>query len=786
MLVDYDIIITTSQNKKKITRTNKTLNNIKIYEINEFKKKYFFDYNKKAIFYIMSKYNVNCEIAEIYINNLYYIDDKDYSNKKLSFLKQLKNDLLSQNLLIINKLFRNYLKKKRLCFYNISLSKELNYLINNLNNDSIVEYKKDLISSNSHLIYEAPSIEEEVLFIANKICELLVDNIPIEKIYLTNLNDDYRRLIKRYFPMFNIPITLENTNTIYGTFLCQKFLEVLSNDLDKTFNILKEYIHNEKDEYIYNQIINIINEYTFIEDKISVKHMIINDLKKITLPKEDLIYSVHESSIGNIFEPDDYVFLLSFNQGIIPTLFKDENYLSDKDIKELDISYTVDKNKNTFEELITNIKQITNLIITYKKLANGEEYNISNANDTLNYSVEKITVGHSTYSNLYNKIKLTSLLDEYEKYGTTSELLYSLKNHYSNMPYKTYNNKFKGINPQSLKEFLNNKLTLSYSSLDTYYRCPFSYYIGNILKLNVYEETFYQLIGTLFHSVLEKISDSKLSYEELFEEEKSKLKSDFTNQELFFLQKLKEELKFIVDIIQNQENFTNLHNELHEERVYTNIEGSIKITFTGIIDKIKYKETNDETIIAIIDYKTGNPNLDLTTIKYGIGMQLPIYLYLAKNSKKLKNIKVAGFYLQKILHNEVTVDKVHTYEQLKKKNLALQGYSNSDSSILSEFDNSYEDSNIIKSMKTTKDGNFSHYSKVLSSKEMDIITEIAEDKIKEGAKKIERAEFEIAPKKIGKDNYGCPMCKFKDVCYYTNNDIEELEPLELSNIIGGE
>jgi ATP-dependent helicase/DNAse subunit B len=209
----------------------------------------------------------------------------------------------------------------------------------------------------------------------------------------------------------------------------------------------------------------------------------------------------------------------------------------------------------------------------------------------------------------------------------------------------------------------------------------------------------------------------------------------------------------------------------------------MNITFTGIIDKIKYKNMGDHTIVAIIDYKTGNPNLDLTTVPYGIGMQLPVYLYLAKNSNKLTNIKVAGFYLQKVLNNEVTVDKSHSYEQLKKKNLLLQGYSNEDQSILSEFDNSYMDSNIIKSMKTKKDYSFYSYCKVLSNKEMDLITNIAENKINEGAEKISNAEFPISPKKIGKINYGCALCQFKDICFHTADDIEELEPLNLDDIL---
>ena len=75
-------------------------------------------------------------------------------------------------------------------------------------------------------------------------------------------------------------------------------------------------------------------------------------------------------------------------------------------------------------------------------------------------------------------------------------------------------------------------------------------------------------------------------------------------------------------------------------------------------------------------------------------------------------------FYQKVLNNEMTVDKTHSYEQQKKKNLLLQGYSNEDINILSEFDKSYMDSNIIKSMKVKNDNSFYSYSKVLSNKSM--------------------------------------------------------------------
>ena len=228
-----------------------------------------------------------------------------------------------------------------------------------------------------------------------------------------------------------------------------------------------------------------------------------------------------------------------------------------------------------------------------------------------------------------------------------------------------------------------------------------------------------------------------------------------------------------------------MHDELHEEKIYLSLSGDMKITFMGVIDKLKYKDLGDKTIVAIIDYKTGNPNLDLTTIKYGIGMQLPIYLYLASNSKKIKNIEVGGFYLQKILNNEVTCDDEHSYEEVKKKNLLLQGYSSDNQDILSELDSSFNDSKMIRSMKTKVDGSFSHYAKVLSKEQMDKLTKIAKDKISEGAKKIIDAEYEISPKKIGNINYGCSLCKYSDICFRTNADIEELQTLSIDDIFKG-
>ena len=787
MFDNTDIIITSSINKKALLKEfSSSLKNIKIYTISEFNRLFYYDYDSNANLYIMNKYNVIYEISDIYLKNLTYINNQTYTSPKLQFLSNLKQDLLDNKLLKINKLFRKSLDNKNIVIYNLGDTKEINLLVKDLSSSNVTIINDQDIKYKDHKVYELKTIEDEVVYVASSICDLIQKGIDIKNIYLTNLNDEYFKLIRRIFPMFNIPFTLKDNASIYGTSLVSKFLSIYSNNINETMTSFKEMIDetDSEGEEIYNQVLDIVNKYAFVNNYDEVLPLIIYDLKNTKLKKEDIINSVHESKIDDVYKEDDYVFLLSFNQGIIPVIHKDESYLTDRDALELGTSLVVEKNITERNKTILNISNIKNLIITYKREANGELFNVSNIINELNYETIKPFLTYN-YSNLYNQIRLTSLRDTYNKYGTTSDTLFLLNTTYKDLPYNTYNHDFTGINKQDLHKYLKDYLSLSYTKVDNYFKCPFSYYINYILQLNIYEDTFYQKIGTLFHAILEKFNETDKSFEELWQEETSTY-TELTNQEIFFLDKLKSELEFVINTLKEQETYTDLHNELHEEKVYTSISGDMKISFSGIVDKIKYKEEDDKTVIAIIDYKTGTPSLDLSTIPYGIGMQLPVYLYLAKNSDKLKNIKVAGFYLQHILNNEITVEKGEDYNELKKKSLLLQGYSNDNVAILSTFDKSYENSKIIKSMKTNKDGSFSHYAKILSSENMAKLTDIAENKIIEAANRISNAEFNIAPKKIGDTNYGCKYCKYKDICFHTNEDIEELPELSAEDIFGGE
>ena len=77
------------------------LHNIKFINKKEFINNYFFSYDEQAIQYLMDKYNYNLDVCKVYLKYLYVIDiDKDYKEKKLNFLKEIKKELLENNLLI--------------------------------------------------------------------------------------------------------------------------------------------------------------------------------------------------------------------------------------------------------------------------------------------------------------------------------------------------------------------------------------------------------------------------------------------------------------------------------------------------------------------------------------------------------------------------------------------------------------------------------------------------------------------------------------------------------------
>ena len=753
-LTDNTLLVVPNDIKEDIileVTEEKPLVNIKYISLENLRRS-FFEYDEKAIYYLMKHYNLKYEVALIYLDNMLYLKKKSYDSEKLNNLLKLKVEV------------KNLIKTRKINFDNVVV---YGYDLSNFDLELLKGKKitmvKDKGSYIHNCVYEFKTINEEVEFVFDKIAELIKQGIGINKIKLMGVTNSYYSILKRMGYFYNIPISIPNGINLYQTTIGKYFIDNLS---DTVIDEIKEKFTNQD---IINKVIDIYNKY--IEYDINdIKDLIIYDLKHTKIKNKELKNSVKLISFDSKVSDDDYVFILGFNYGSIPVIYKDEDFFNDEEKKLLGLFTSQELNKLEKMKIIDKINSIKNLYITYKLQDNKEKYLISNLNEELNLKIIKDYKSSFNHSDLYNQIVLSSSLDKLIKYGVKDENLVYLNNY--DLNYRKYDNKYNKIENEDLLKYLNDNLLLSYSSIDNYYKCSFRYYLNNILKVNKFEETYQTVLGSLFHYVLSKAFTDDFDFEKEYQIFLDNQKYQFNNKEIFFIEKLKNELKFIIDTIKKQYQNLNLNQALYEQKIFIDKSTSIKVTFMGIIDKILYKEEDNQTILCIIDYKTGNPILDIDNTKYGLEMQLPIYLYLSKELK-FKNIKIAGFYLQKILNNEINKDNNHSYLELKENNLKLQGYTNDDLNILEKFDKTYENSQVIKSLKTTSNG-FSHYSKMINDEEIGKLIEIVDEKINFARDNILNGSFDINPKRLDGENIGCLYCPFIDICYRQEKDIVDI------------
>lgn len=752
------IIICNNDYKKQILKNINKLINIKFMSMNEFIKSYYFDYDEKTILYVIKNYNTKYEIALEYLKNIYYIEDKKYNNEKLDFLVNLKNELIKNNLLIFNNKFKNYIKNKNIIIYNTHLSKFEKHLLKDIN----ITIMNKTQENNIPTIYEFDTTEEEVEYVAKEISKLINSGVEISNIKLTNISNDYINIITKIFNFYNLKINKFNDIPIMSTVIGRTFYSNLNESLEVAIDSISKY--NTTDTY--NKIINICNKYIWCED--------INDLK--ILIEYDLKHNyIENTKYTNMIEVVDYktydfgdnkVFMLGFNQGIIPKIAKDEDYLSD-DIKPNYLDNTIEKNKQEKLDTINAIKNIKNLTITYKNKSSFNTFYPSNLIHELNVEVQKQKLDYNTsYSSISDKITLGILLDDLIKFGYSDDKLNLLMSNYD-IPYNTYSHNFTGINKDKLQNYINNlkSFNLSYSSMDNYNRCAFRFYIDKILGLKDSIDAFSVTLGNIYHDALERAVKKDIDVKDEVYKYISESGINLTNSNKFFIDRAIKNIEYLIEVLKKQNSFSKLNNV--ETEKYVQIPIHDNINFVGFIDKIVYDTFNDITVAAIIDYKTYVKKPSLKYIDSGIGLQLPTYMYLSKHS--FNNIRFAGFYLQNI-----TLD--NKSEEDKEKSLKLIGFTNTDKEILENFDSNYMESSVIDGIKINKDGSFSSNSlkHMLNDEEIEDIINITKEKIKETIDNVLNSKFDINPK-YDKENIGCEFCKYRDLCFMKEYDFVNIK-----------
>lgn len=728
-----------------------------------------FTISNEMLYFVMNNYNITYDIAYSYLQslkNIYLVKDINTNNEKVLFLLNLKKQLIDNKLIKETNILKYYNTKKFIIIGYNNIEKKYQLALNNIENYQII---KNHINNDKLLkVYEFNTIEDEICYVYEQIIILLQKGININHIKITGVTNDYHYLLKQFAKMYNLPITIDNQRSLFSTNIGKTFLnKVKTNQYMEYLNQLQ----NSNSSY-YNLIVNILNEFTFVDELNKVYPILLKKFAS-TYINESYIDDIKIVNINNlVVNDDDYVFVMGLNQGKIPSLQKDEDYLEDKLKQTLGINTTVELNVFSKNEIINILYNINHIYLSYSLASTFSSLLPSSIISELNMQIiknEKLTYN---FSNVYNNYALTSKIDDFVKYGSKDNELYRLVSTYNIEQYNSYDHSFKGIDKELLENKLKKQVNLSYTSLDSYNKCKFKYYIDYILKLNIYEDTFYTMLGSTFHEVLSYAFDDDFDFEKQFNISKNKYFTTISKKEEVLLKKLKEELKFIIDTIKIQLQSINYTELLTEEEVVIEINSSCKIRFKGIIDKVLYKKYEGTTYVALIDYKTGTIDPNIYNTKFGLNLQLPIYVFLAKRSK-LINVCVTGFYYQTILQNEKKAETEEEYFDQKEKYLKLQGYTVDMPEGL-KFDKTEANSQIIKGLKKGKEGYYKN-SKILNLFQMNQLEKLVENNIIAAGKSIINGDFAINPLMIGKKNKSCEFCKYQDLCFKDDNDVIKYE-----------
>ncbi|MGN0620824.1 MAG: PD-(D/E)XK nuclease family protein [Porcipelethomonas sp.] len=470
----------------------------------------------------------------------------------------------------------------------------------------------------------------------------------------------------------------------------------------KVYDICREF--EEKNMiYMSKEMKRIWNLFVDTLDSVSeiCGETDINNFREIFLMLlRQITYSVPPQTLDGVdvlcaetARPDSpkIVFVCGVNEGYFPASIKYDGILNEKDRIQLD-SIGLSLSRST-EELISDEKLVVYKTLTYASDKLYISYPLSSLAGTslfpaavikqikdmytdniMEYASEKSLIFYSSTirAAYYNYVRYFSekneetesirkILEKNELYSTKIKFLEEIRNE-KNIIIK---------DKELVKKLYSDKLKISATGFEEYNYCHFKFFCDTGLRLRLPQKREINKLeqGNLVHRCLEKVLSScsdKEEFDNLTPDQISSLVRE-CSEEYFrenlggspaktarnemtlerinkgiekLIEHLKEELK--------QSEFRPVDFELNLSNSPDGLpvlkaDNGIEIVLRGVIDRVDMYEKNGQKYLRVIDYKTGEKKLSMSSIYYGINMQMLIYMFsVTGENAKYKDCNPVG------------------------------------------------------------------------------------------------------------------------------------------------
>lgn len=376
------------------------------------------------------------------------------------------------------------------------------------------------------------------------------------------------------------------------------------------------------------------------------------------------------------------IFIIGLNDGSFPSINNNEGFLNDSDreyLKKLNVELA----KTTLEVLYNDNFNIYKAFTTseeklYMSYISSNSEGASEKPSTLLLKIKKIFPKLEEKSDVIKRqteiTKKEAVFDElllnirnfkdgkkiddiwFEIYEilrqdkeTKEKLEKAIKAlNFTNMPDQ--------ISKENIQKLYGDTLKTSVSKLESYQKCPFSFYLTYGLKLKEKETFKLESLdtGSFMHEVIDvfftEIENQGIKLKELEEEkikeiidkiieEKLNLKQNyifissakFRNQTFRLKRLILKAMKYIILSITESDFEVFGHEvEFGEGKKYPpiefNLENGKKVQIIGKIDRVDIGKDSEGRYLRIIDYKSSNNYISINDVAYGLKLQLLTYL----------------------------------------------------------------------------------------------------------------------------------------------------------------
>lgn len=687
------------------------------------------------------------------------------------------------------------------------------------------KFKKDFV-------YELEDNKQEVEYY-NELRKRIIE--PIEKLRQKIRKEKTAKAVTLAIYEFLEEQKIEEKISLKMQELKQKNREDLVQEYKESYeiliNVLDEIVKIFKDENI------TINQYS----NILKQGLKASSLGKIPGTQDQVIMGDVDRSRSHKV---DTIFIIGLNDGVYPSINKSEGFLGDEDreyLKEQGIELAKGTLENLYDDNFNIYKAFTTaereLHLSYSSAdTEGGALrpsiyitkikkmfpNLKETSDVITQKYE-ITNQKATYEALIEKlakIQEKELEPEWKETYRYFENEASWKNKLEkDLQGLSYTNIPQNIETTTIEKLYGNVLKTSVSKLETYKKCPFSYFLKYGLNLKQKEELKIQNFdtGSFMHEIIDlffnQVKEENIQLTELLGEEEKirkivnqivETKLDYgkyrftaTVKYKILIQRLErmvtKALKYIVEsLVYSDFNVEGTEVEFDNGKEYKPIEITLgtgkRIEIRGKIDRVDIARTSDGNYLRIIDYKSSARNVDLNEVYAGISIQLLTYLDAICEEKDLMP---AGILYFNLIEKNVN-PKVKTEEAIEeeiRKQFKMKGLILADIEVMKMQDNNLKEgktSKIIPAGISGKGAINKRDTNGVEQEEFEVLQKYIGKIIKEIGKEILQGKIDLKPTNY-KGKTPCRYCEYHAICGFdarnNKNKYEYIENLSKDDII---